>query len=62
MPLRYAIITTDNPVALQEGREWQIEVDGERWYGPDTLAACIEAVSSIKSALDEYWVSGQLPR
>lgn len=50
------ITTTSNPLARVQGRDWELLVCGERWFGPDTLAACLEAkrtIEPIANAVEE---------
>jgi hypothetical protein len=52
MPPSICIRTSDEPLARLRG-EWEITVEGERWYGPDTLFACLEAAPMIASCVAE---------
>lgn len=31
-----------DPIAYQRG-QWEVAIGDERWFGPDTLRACLEA-------------------
>jgi hypothetical protein len=50
MPPSICIQTSDNPLARLRG-EWEILVEGERWFGPDTLDACLEALPWLRASV-----------
>jgi hypothetical protein len=44
------IISSADPLAYREGL-WEITSGGRRWFGPDSLEACLEARPFVDSAL-----------
>jgi hypothetical protein len=51
MPPHICVQTSEQPLARLRG-EWEIVVDGERWFGPDSLYACLEALPWLRASVN----------